>query len=461
MSDTKVSKIKIERGIHLVVSDVLSLEKEDILICDGTHFFSDEENTSPYQKNAILPNKNWRTVNETELAELTSGIGISSYHNTVAVVPIEKVLNGDISVSYLSNLSKVEMQNNQTVSETLHALYDTVDQYNTAQYKIFNGIAVNSPNLSTVTFNEDTDSYLGLHIDSFDGGNIAQRNFSSNRICINVSSEDRFFLYINKTLSQLIEDIERLSPISIDKSDHILFQKLPFLFSSVRPDYPVIKIRCRPGMAYIAPTENIIHDGASTGQTSSDISVSIRGFFFPTPQKIINDSLNGDYGLLGIDCLLNEKECREFLDFYKNQNLSESNQSNLVSNVYCKGSFKNHKWHKILTKRLQTYFDDSDMDCLILLDNDFEVHHYKQGAFTKSQLEPVLESDRFCSRYCLLIYLNDNFLGGETIFPQISSIINPRQGNAILFSKAYQHKQGIVKEGNKFILLNNIAVISN
>jgi hypothetical protein len=50
-------------------------------------------------------------------------------------------------------------------------------------------------------------------------------------------------------------------------------------FLAQNPDYPVTRVRVDPGEAYIAPTENIIHDGSSLGQRFSDVHVTIRGYF--------------------------------------------------------------------------------------------------------------------------------------------------------------------------------------
>ncbi len=45
------------------------------------------------------------------------------------------------------------------------------------------------------------------------------------------------------------------------------------------PDYPVIKVRVAPGEAYIAPTENMIHDGSTVGKQYPDIHLTLFGYF--------------------------------------------------------------------------------------------------------------------------------------------------------------------------------------
>jgi len=50
-------------------------------------------------------------------------------------------------------------------------------------------------------------------------------------------------------------------------------------FMSTFPNYPVVRVRLRPGEAYIAPTENILHDGSSAGVGNVNHYLSLRGRF--------------------------------------------------------------------------------------------------------------------------------------------------------------------------------------
>ena len=47
------------------------------------------------------------------------------------------------------------------------------------------------------------------------------------------------------------------------------------------PDYPVVRLTIRPGEAYIAPTENLIHDGSTLGMTSPDLALHMIGALTP------------------------------------------------------------------------------------------------------------------------------------------------------------------------------------
>jgi hypothetical protein len=173
------------------------------------------------------------------------------------------------------------------------------------QQLIVSGVSLNSPNLETVTFDSSRQRYIGLHLDSWDLMPLHKRHQSTNRICINLGLEDRFFLFINLTLMDIFhalnhadngifqrrnlwahlrckfrnsfayenKDLARLSP-------PILIQEFMKRF----PFYPVIKVRIAPGEAYIAPTENMIHDGCSLGKQYADLNLTFRGYIgLPRP----------------------------------------------------------------------------------------------------------------------------------------------------------------------------------
>jgi hypothetical protein len=56
---------------------------------------------------------------------------------------------------------------------------------------------------------------------------------------------------------------------------------LAHLFFETFPDYPVVRIRVAPGEAYIAPTENMVHDGSTDEQSQIDVTLTVLGTFPP------------------------------------------------------------------------------------------------------------------------------------------------------------------------------------
>ena len=64
------------------------------------------------------------------------------------------------------------------------------------------------------------------------------------------------------------KDLEWQKEVVNLKTPTILGRK----FLRVFDDYPITRIRVKPGDAYIAPTENIVHDGCT--ELGSDLDVS-------------------------------------------------------------------------------------------------------------------------------------------------------------------------------------------
>jgi predicted 2-oxoglutarate/Fe(II)-dependent dioxygenase YbiX len=60
-------------------------------------------------------------------------------------------------------------------------------------------------------------------------------------------------------------------------------------------------------------------------------------------------------------------------------------------------------------------------------------------------------SDRYFTVIC---YLNDDFEGGQTSFPQLNHRITPRCGKAVIFPATYLHCAEPVTSGEKYILVS-------
>ena len=50
-------------------------------------------------------------------------------------------------------------------------------------------------------------------------------------------------------------------------------------FMSRFPGYPIMKVRVAPGEAYIAPTDNMIHDASTVGSKTPSVTLTLRGWF--------------------------------------------------------------------------------------------------------------------------------------------------------------------------------------
>ncbi len=77
---------------------------------------------------------------------------------------------------------------------------------------------------------------------------------------------------------------------------------------------------------------------------------------------------------------------------------------------------------------------------------------YKPGGFYRLHRDRPLDGEhpRLVSVVC---YLNDDFAGGTTTFPEHGYVQQPLQGSAIVFPAHYQHIGDAVEGGIKFVIV--------
>ncbi|MBK8505710.1 MAG: hypothetical protein IPL46_28045 [Saprospiraceae bacterium] len=132
-------------------------------------------------------------------------------------------------------------------------------------------LACISKGLRTVTFTPPENRYLGLHLDSWEKKSLDELKSVRNRLCINLGRSPRYFLYMNLEIKQL----QSILDLTNQSNARVLIQTFLERF----PEYPVIRVKLNPFEAYIAPTENLIHDGSSEDQHYQDVQLTLRSYF--------------------------------------------------------------------------------------------------------------------------------------------------------------------------------------
>jgi hypothetical protein len=219
-----------------------------------------------YEEGARLPREPWRRPTAEEAQCLIATEMPSNMASSVAIFRLpgessglqEAMRSGDkesLEVSLLQPLRTI-----CELGEPLHCI----------------GPSKNPANLKTVTFNHDIRRYNGLHVDNWDQLCLDSRHLATNRICINIGQEDRYFLFLPLSLMDIV------TALSEEIGDQ---WKVPGRYTLIGrqfmerfPDVPVVRCRLGPGEAYIAPTENLVHDGSSIGQSDMDEQFTIRGY---------------------------------------------------------------------------------------------------------------------------------------------------------------------------------------
>jgi hypothetical protein len=140
---------------------------------------------------------------------------------------------------------------------------------------------VKEGNLETVTVNGANGLRTGLHVDDWSKLPLAQRIHAPYRICANFGWADRYLLFVALPLHELVTGaIPKFSTWSkeclrTEFSSGVGSSAFAKIFMQSFPSFPISRLRVRPSEAYIAPTENLIHDGSSTGSNTADVSCHI------------------------------------------------------------------------------------------------------------------------------------------------------------------------------------------
>jgi len=132
---------------------------------------------------------------------------------------------------------------------------------------------------SAPTLTWETDGRrTGLHVDSWSNLPIADRWKSPNRLCLNLGQGDRYLLFVNRGIDEAREILDNADRLDRPNSENVTTLTASFL--KYMPDSPVYAVRIRPGEAYVAPTEYVIHDGFVPGRLPN-ATISVMGYISP------------------------------------------------------------------------------------------------------------------------------------------------------------------------------------
>jgi hypothetical protein len=239
-------------------------EQGRIEMSSGTRYVSaHDRNSDKYDQLAIVPREPWRRPTKEECAHLFS---IEVPTDTSRAVGIIRRIDEIQRIEESTDNEEFE----RAIFEILHRKFDVGGSARTI------GLTSNAPNLTTTTIDNKVDRYIGLHVDSWENVAINQRESSMNRICVNLGCEPRYFLFLPISIIEIADIMaEEIGPENLP--DHRDVTELGRMFMELFPDVPVVRCELAPFEAYIAPTENVVHDGSSLGQHFLDRQFTILG----------------------------------------------------------------------------------------------------------------------------------------------------------------------------------------
>tara|TARA_R110000782_G_scaffold113310_2_gene203321 strand:- start:657 stop:1214 length:558 start_codon:yes stop_codon:yes gene_type:complete len=91
------------------------------------------------------------------------------------------------------------------------------------------------------------------------------------------------------------------------------------------------------------------------------------------------------------------------------------------------------------------------------LNEQFRIYRYKDGQQFKVHPDGAFKRDETeHSKITVMLYLNDEFEGGETEFVMPHEVIEPEAGKLLLFSHGQLHKGNPVPTGTKYVIRTDV-----
>lgn len=253
--------------IRIVPVNFRGAEMPTVLASGGVIAARDTIWESGYLDHAYLPKPDWRLLSIDERSNLFQAHS-SQIKAEVCVVNVrgERYSKLAEDVARRGVHTGTDARTEQLFRETIEAYVD-VEQYH------YLGIETTLDSAPTLTW--DTDGRrTGLHVDSWSGAAIADRASAVNRMCLNVGAGDRFLLLINEGIDTVREKLAAAGRLDEPYRENVT--TLAVCYLELAPRTEVLAVRIRPGEAYIAPTEYVIHDGFVPGRLPN-ASISVTG----------------------------------------------------------------------------------------------------------------------------------------------------------------------------------------
>lgn len=176
----------------------------------------------------------------------------------------------------LVNEKKIAYDLMKGVFRNILGMYVATDDFTVHDIYIGNKSQITS----TIDFNSNEKKKIGFHFDNWDGLPVSSLRESQNRICVNLGKAHRYFLFIDKTVFDMRNELSLLDKNFEEIEDSNEIGQL--YIRKIHPSaYKVFAIKLMPFEAYIAPTETIMHDGANFDSECIDIQLTARGLFKP------------------------------------------------------------------------------------------------------------------------------------------------------------------------------------
>jgi Rps23 Pro-64 3,4-dihydroxylase Tpa1-like proline 4-hydroxylase len=114
-----------------------------------------------------------------------------------------------------------------------------------------------------------------------------------------------------------------------------------------------------------------------------------------------------------------------------------------------------------INKKLSKLFlsDGQNNHVIKMHPTNVEVYKYNPGDYIARHSDAASVIGEETSAFTLVVYLSDDFKGGETHFNDFAMNVKPPKGGAVIFGHEHHHEALLVEEGHKYILRSNCFIV--
>lgn len=98
-----------------------------------------------------------------------------------------------------------------------------------------------------------------------------------------------------------------------------------------------------------------------------------------------------------------------------------------------------------------------DMEIVSLVEQRTACMRYSEGEYFGLHTDsPFVAQDGAFTKLSLVLYLNDDYSGGETVFPDLALEVSPEIGKILLFPPNLHHMSKPISRGTKYIVRSEV-----
>jgi len=241
-----------------------------IAVTHGTR--EPREDESNYKDKARLPHADWWRLKDNELAQLRSSTRSPGSLNFAALIDLPAELRQRALELGRQLAGEGKDAGPREGGELEKALAGELGALLAPDSEArLLGSLVQAGGLLTSTLDPTDNKRQGLHVDSWARVGLFERGTAPNRVCVNLGTEPRRLLLLDLGVDQIAGQMG--GPAAMNPTD------IARAFLALHPTYPVLSIEVGPGEAYVASTENLVHDGSTLGNSAADVTLTLLGQF--------------------------------------------------------------------------------------------------------------------------------------------------------------------------------------